>query len=257
MTPEDNVKKYKSQPWILFYKVVARSFLLGDSSDAGKAVGSNDPAVSNAGEIVFFSGGLTKGANPWYTNMDVSGQLAYGMEVWQAYLAMHFPPDIGVQSLIEKPNDENLPQRWGAPGLMLAHLLLNFSVLELNLGQELQIEFPTHRLPAGGGIVNFPGMFSMPQNGFQFAQNVLRLPEPIEMVKSQNITAKLRIAPQVHKLIGTPDDPGVGGPLDQYSLVIPSGEEQETVTRPMPPYVLELGLVGRRVKMTHYGQTGQ
>lgn len=260
---EDTNKKYKSQPWILFYKVVARSFLMGDNSEAGKARGSNDPAVSSAGEIVFFSGGLTKGNSPWYTNLDVVGQLSYGFEVWQAYLMLHFPSDVGLQSLLEKPvTITDGPMRWGGPGLMLAQAILGFGVLSLDLGQEGQIEFPTHRLPAGGGMPMNSAFIGQPQNGIQIASNVLRLPEPIEMPRTQNFTAKIRLAPEIHKLIGTPDNPGVGGALDQYSLVVPvvpatDPPTDKLVELPMPPYVLELGLVGRRVKQTQYGQTGE
>jgi hypothetical protein len=102
-------------------------------------------------------------------------------------------------------------------------------------------------------------IFGQAQNGLQFAANVLRLPEPIEMPKTQNFTAKIRLAPEVHELIGTPKNPGVGGPLDKYTLIIPGPSEQEpevAVELPMIPYALELGLVGRRVKLTQYGQTG-
>lgn len=244
--------KFKAQPWILYDSVVARSFLLGDASANGLAVGSQSPAISRAGEITFFNGGGRNKANmPWYTNLDLSGQLAYGMEVWQIYVMCTFPvmPPVQNQGFDFTVNP-------GVPGpVKLAEAILHYSVLSLDLGQENQIEFPLARFGAGGGLeINGNSVAVRGSNGINSESNVLKLPEPIEMPRTQNLAAKIRIAPEVQPLIGTVAAPGVGAIMSDYVYGIDNGETVTDVDLAQVPFQIQLGLVGRRVKYTQYGQ---
>ena len=81
----------------------------------------------------------------------------------------------------------------------------------------------------------------------------MKLPEPIEMPRTQNLNAKIRIAPELFALIGTPAAPGVGSPLIDYVLDV-VGDQDPTVSLPNPPFAIQIGLVGRRVKDSQYGQ---
>lgn len=245
--PEPAPKAFKSQPWILFDNVVSPTFLLGD----GVAAGSQSPAISLAGEIVFFQGGgRTKAQMPWYTNLDISGQLAYGMEVWQIYLHAKFP-----RITPDQNNGTPTANPGVAPTVKLAEAILNFGVLELELGQENQMVWPCTRFGAGGGIVSQNDTAEAGiNNGIPEGANVLKLAEPIEMPRTQNMNAKIRLAPEAQTIIGTPTAPGVGNPLLAYSYAI---DGVGTVTKPQLPFALELGFVGRRVKKTQYGQLPQ
>lgn len=243
-------KQFKSQPWVLFDTIAARSFLLGDTSSAGLAIGSQNAAISGSGEITFFSGGGRTVANyPWYTNLDVSSQLAYGLEVWQVYLALMFPTMPDVANIGYDITGEPI----SPPGTVkLAECIINFGVLELQLGQENQASWPCHRFGAGGGLSLGSTQISNPINGTPEGSNVLKLPEPIEMPRTQNLYAKIKLATEVHALIGTPAAPGVGQPLTDYSYGIEA--TPTVVTRAQPPFAVQIGLVGRRVKKTQYGQ---
>ena len=242
-------KQFKSQPWVLFDTVVAKSFLLGDTSANGLAVGTQTPAISAAGEITFFNSGRTQANYPWYTNLDVSGQLAYGFEVWQIYLALLFPamPDVGNIGY-DIAGESVTP-----PGTVkLAEAIVNFGVLQMTLGQEDQMSWPCHRFGAGGGVAGTSSQTSTPTNGAPDGANVLKLPEPIEMPRTQNLSAKIRLASEVQALIGSVAAPGVGQPLSPYAygiVVTPT-----VVNLPQAPFAIQLGLVGRRVKKTQYGQ---
>lgn len=252
VTPEapQNPKAFKSQPWVLFDTIAAYSFLMGDPSNDAKAIGSDSPAVSSSGEIVFFqSAGRTRQTMPWFTNQDIPGQLAYGLQVWQVYLRTSFPIMPAVPNL--DPNAQQ-PPIGIPPTQRLAEAILQYGVLQLNLGQEEQIEWPLTRFGAGGGL-NVVGAAAMAASNSQVqSTNVMKLPEPIEMVRTQNMSAKIRLAPQVFEILGTTVAPGVGAPLAPYNLQI---DDQPTiVSRRLPPYSIELGLVGRRVKATQYGQ---
>lgn len=248
-----NPKAYKGQPWILFDTVASRSFLLG--AEDQKAIGSDGPAVTSSGEITFFqSAGRTRARMPWYTNLDVPGQLAYGMQVWQVYLQFMFPTQASNQSLLD-------PSEAGSvgvpPTVRLAEAILNFGELELELGQENQVQWPLSRFGAGGGLALMGGGEVAPvlaSNSLPQAVNVMKLPEPVEMVRTQNFAAKIRIAPEAFKMIGTDAAPGVGSPLDDYILETAGGETPTTVALEMLPFAIQLGLVGRRIKQTQYGQ---
>lgn len=242
-------KAFKSQPWVLFDTVVAKSFLLGDTTANGLAVGSQNPAISSSGEITFFNSGRTRSNYPWYTNLDISGQLAYGLEVWQIYLALMFPvmPDVG------NIGYDITGEPISPPGTVkLAECIINFGVLQMDLGQEEQMSWPCHRFGAGGGVAQNSSQTSLPSNGMPEGANVLKLPEPIEMPRTQNLAAKIRLAAEVQTMIGTVASPGVGQPLSPYSYGIVSTPTVVTLTQ--PPFAIQLGLVGRRIKKTQYGQ---
>lgn len=243
------VGEFKKQPWILFDTVVARSFLLGDTSANGLAVGTQTPAVNSNGEITFFASGRTYANYPWYTNFDVSGQLAYGFEVWQMYLHFILPTMPDVANIGYDITGEPI----SPPGTVkLAEAILHFAILEFTLGQEPQVAFPTHRFGAGGGIAQHSFGLSSPNNSLPEGANVLKLPEKISMPRTQNLNAKVRIASEVQALIGTVAAPGVGQPLSPYLYGIAA--TPTVVSLLQPPYALQFGLVGARVKKTQYGQ---
>lgn len=249
------IPKYKSQPWILFDTIASPSLLLGDP--AGLAIGGQTPAISSNGEITFFqSAGRTSSVTPWYSNLDVPGQLSYGLQVWQIYVNLMFP---AMPSLASAGGDpQSTPTASSIAGtLRLAEAILNFGVLKLNLGQEEQAEWPLSRFAAGGGLAvsiggSGQGVTSV-NNGIPTSSNVLKLPEPIEMGRTQNLSAKIKLAPEVFAMIGTPAAPGVGSPLQPYSFYL-NATDAEPVVLPMQPYQIQLGFVGRRVKNTQYGQ---
>ena len=255
MENPQNPAAFKSQPWDLFDTITARSFLMGDTVN-GKAAGSEVPAISANGEIVFFqSSGRTRANMPWYTNLDVPGQLAYGFQVWQISISVIMPAMVGNQS----NNNPGVGDDGVSPVVRLSEALLNYSVLQLNLGQEDQIEWPTSRFPAGGGLSLAvasadDASFQSVNNGVSMASNVLSLPEPIEMGRTQNLSAKIRLAPEVFPLIGSIAAPGVGLALLPYKYTIPQDEVPVVVDLPMPQFAIQLNLKGRRVKQTQYGQ---
>lgn len=255
VTPPDpqNPKAFKSQPWVLFDTIAARSFLMGDTSPDGLAIGSQVPAISASGDIVFFGGGggRTRTNMPWYTNQDLSGQMAYGLQVWQIYVSIFFPT-----MPIGQSNDPQVAATGNGVnlGIRLAEAILQYGVLQLNLGQEEQIEWPLTRFGSGGGLTTTAFAAQQVQNSQPQSMNVMKLPEPIEMIRTQNMSAKIRLAPEVFAIIGSPAAPGVGIPLMDYDLVDNSGEAPVTYSRRLPPYAIQLGLVGRRVKSTQYGQ---
>lgn len=247
--PETPPGAFKSQPWILFDTVAAESFLLGDTTAAGLAKGSQIPALDSKGEMVFFNGGgRTTATFPWYTNIDLSGQLAYGMEVWQIYLLFSFPAITPNQN----NNTDPAANPGVAPTVKLMESFINYGVLELELGQENQTRWPLSRFGAGGGMVvsDVPST-TVAQNSQQQALNVMKLAEPIEMPRTQNFNAKIRLSNDVLPIIGTPAAPGVGNALGTYDYVIDGGD---AVNLAQPPYAVQLGFVGRRVKKTQYGQ---
>lgn len=251
---------FKSQPWVLFDTIASRSFLLGDPN--GLAIGSQVPAINASGEIVFFqSSGRTAANMPWYTNLDLAGQLAYGFQVWQIYLNIMFPTMPNHASTIQ---DTTAVASVGPipTTVRLAEAILNFGVLSMNLGQENQAEWPLSRFGAGGGLAlatggggtgTEQGGMAMASNSLPQSANVMKLPEPIEMGRTQNLSAKIKLAPEVFGLIGTPAAPGVGAPLQDYFMEY-AAPAPTVVQRVMQPFSIQLGFVGRRVKNTQYGQ---
>lgn len=245
-------KTFKGQPWILFDTVASASFLLGDPN--GLAIGTQTPAISRAGEIVFFSAGRNISSTPQLTNMDVNAQLAYGMEIWQIYLMLAFP--------IVTPNQNDgfsaETDAGVAPTEKLAECLINYGILDMDLGQEQQVSFPCTRFGSAGGLKISNSIASASvQNSPPDNANILKLPEAIECPRTQNLRARIRIAPEAFPMIGTVAAPGVGSPRQPYAFTyLPEGPEPQPITVQLPelPYAVQLGLVGRRVKFTQYGQ---
>lgn len=242
-------KNFKSQPWVLFDTVASTTFLVGATTNA---IGGTTPAISSSGEMNFFnSPGRTRSSMPWYTNLDTPGRLSFGMEVWQIYLRIMFPayplmPTYDPDAPVSAPTILNVP-----PTTRLAECIANFGVLEMDLGQESQFQWPTNQFTAGGGLVDSSSQTSLVSNGVQVNNNVMKLPDPIEMPNTQNLSAKIRLAAEVLALIGTPATPGVGAPLATQAYTVASGDTNELQ---LQPFAVQLGLVGRRVKMTQYGQ---
>lgn len=249
---QQGLKEFKSQPWILFDTVAASSFLVGDATAAGTALGSNIPAINAQGELIFFNApGRSTANTPWFSNVDIPGQLSYGMEVWQIYLLFAFPSMPPVQNI-----GYDLDANAGVPGTVkLAEAILNFGVLELELGQENQTRWPLTRFGAGGGLALGNGLVStVVQNSIPEAANVMKLPEPMEMPRTQNFWAKIKLSPQAMALIGTIAAPGVGTALSPYVYGTEGGEAPTEVELTQLPFAVQLGLVGRRTKKTQYGQ---
>lgn len=243
------LQKFKSQPWVLFDTVASTSFLVGDSVEA---FGQNTPAISRAGEIDFFQSSSRLAASmPWYTNMDKPAQLSFGMEVWAIYVALLFPKVPSGATFGSAGELATASDAFGPSSVqVLAAAIVNFGVLTIRLGQEPQCDWPIHKFPQGGGYEGGAGFDSI-SNAIPAGANICRLPEPIEMPNMQNISAKIQLAPEAMLTIGNPLAVGAGGPLDPY-VATTTGESPITVD--YPPYAIQLGLVGRRIKETQYGQ---
>jgi hypothetical protein len=240
---------YKSQPWVLFDTVAARSFLWGDLTN-GLAVGAQLPAIDATGQMIFFNApGRSSISTPVYTNLDQQSQLSYGMEVWAIYVHFMMPTMPPNQNI-----GYDLAANAGVPGTVkLVEAMLNFGVLDLTLGQESQLQWPLSRFGAGGGLnVNAGTVSTVALNGIPEGSNVMKLAEPIQMPRTQNISARIRLAPEVQAIIGTVAAPGVGQPLSPYSYGIASAPT--IVSLAQPPFAVQLGLAGRRIKDTQYGQ---
>ena len=250
--PTGQPANFKSQPWILFDDVVANSFLLGDTTSDGLAIGTTSPAINANGEMTFFNApGRNSATTPWLTNLDQQSTLSYGFEVWQIYVLFAFPTVTPNQNI-----GYDLSLNAGVPGtIKLMEAILQHGILELNLGQENQVLWPLTRFGAGGGLdVNAGTVAVVGQNAAPAGANVMKLPEPIEMPRTQNIAAKIRVPPHVFPIIGTVAAPGVGTKLSAYSYGVAGGETPTVVSLAQPPYKVEVGLVGRRIKNTQYGQ---
>lgn len=246
------VPQLKGQPWILFDTVVAKSFLVGDTTSNGIAIGSTLPAINAQGEMIFFNAPGRNNANtPYYCNLDQQSMLSFGLEVWGVYLLIAMPVMPPVQNI-----GYDFTSNPGVPGTVkLAESILNFSVIDLELGQENQTRFPTTRYGAGGGLwVNSGTVSTLAGNALPQNSNVLVLPEPVQMPRTQNLAAKLKISPEGMAMIGTVAAPGVGQPLSPYAYGIAAGETPTVVNLPQLPFLVQLGLIGRRIKFTQYGQ---
>ena len=250
MPPENAPKTFKSQPWVLFDAVAANSFLLGDTTSDGVAIGTNIPAISANGEMVFFNApGRNAASTPFLTNLDQQSTLSYGMEVWQIYCLFAFPAFPPTQNI-----GYDLTANAGVPGtIKLMEAILMYGVLELQLGQENQALWPLTRFGAGGGLAVGNGLVTtIGQNAIPDGANVMKLPEPISMPRTQNLYAKIRLPPQVFSIIGTVANPGVGTALAPYQYGV--ADTPTVVDLDQPPFKIEIGLVGRRIKDTQYGQ---
>lgn len=242
--------QFKGQPWILFDTIVSPSFLVGDT--AHPAIGTTLPAISSSGEMIFFNAaGRNTASTPYYSNMDAQSMLSYGMEAWGMYLLFMFPAFPPVQNI-----GYDFTSNPGVPGTVkLMEAILNFSVLEFELGQENQTRFHATRFGAGGGLTVTAGaVTTVAGNSLPQAANVMKFPEPIEMPRTQPIWAKLRIAPEGMAIIGTPTIPGVGQILSPYAYGVAGGEVPVVNSLPQLPFAIQLGIIGRRIKDTQYGQ---
>lgn len=242
---------YKGQPWVLYDTVAAFSFLVGDTSPEGLAIGTQLPAITSQGKMIFFSAGRTRAGNDTLTNMDIDAQLSYGMSVWQIYVRTIMPiQNIAVD--IQDGVDNNVfPQI-----LKLTENILNLSVLNVDLGQEEQLFLPVLSVGAGGGQVLEGNQFvGNSANGVQVRQNMLNLPEPIEMPRTQNMKVELILDPRVLASIGTVAAPGNGIQLPTYSYLAGPDPNNPVAIGPLleTPFSVQVGLVGRRVKKTQYG----
>jgi len=247
----NQVPQYKGQPWILFDSIVSSSFLVGDTTKP--AIGTSIPAITAKGEMIFFNApGRNQATTPYYTNLDVQSMLSYGLEVWGAYLLFSFPTLTPTQNIgYDFTANPGVP-----PTVKLMEAILNFSVLDLELGQENQTRFPSTRFGAGGGLTVNAGVVStLAGNSLPENANVMKFPEPIQMPRTQNLSAKLSLAPEALPMIGSPAAPGVGSPLAAYVYGVGVVESQPvTVNLPQLPFLVQLGLIGRRIKLTQYGQ---
>jgi hypothetical protein len=269
---EANVKApgaYKGQPWTLFDSVVSESFLLGDT--AHLAIGTQNPAINANGEMIFFSAGRTRGTVPNYCNMDQNAQVAFGVEIWQMYILVQIPMNCAQGDGKFIPDEESpsypgdgywLGIQPGCPpsAYKLGEAIIQYGVCQLMVGQEEQCFYPVHRFGAGGGEYHVG--YNMASNGVPEGANVLVLPEPISIPRTQNLIGKIILPAEVRAMIGTPTAPGVGSPRAPYVYYYwdpdaDPGEEPTMVELAEVPYLVQWGLQGRRVKQTQYGQIAQ
>jgi hypothetical protein len=249
--PAPELPQFKSQPWKVFDTVVSRSFLLGENDPALLAIGTQQPAINAQGEMIFFASGRTQPNLPWYTSLQQVGELSYGFEVWQMAITFMLPP-------VSAAASATLP--WESVGAtpatsgmdMLANALSYFGVMEMELGQENQMSWPVHAFGPGGGVNATGGILGGQhlQNGEPKESNQLKLPEPIQIPRTQPLSAKIRLAAEVRGLIGTVAAPGVGTPLANYSYEFSKG----SADLEPPPFGVRFQLSGRRIKKTQYGQ---
>lgn len=248
-SPAPEYPQYKGQPWILYDTIASSDFRLGS---AVPAIGGNSPAFNANGECTFFNGvGRTTSNMPWFTNLDLPGQLSFGMEVYAMYFAFQFPALFNFQSISGVPDGD--AEAGVPPTVKLAECILNFGSLELNLGQEQQSQWPLTRFGAGGGLTAIGASFAIPQNSIPQNANVMVMPEPIMMPRTQNLFAKIRLAPEVQAMIGRGAANGVGMPLGDYNLLITPGEAPVLADLDQPPYAIQFGLIGKRIKDVQYG----
>lgn len=247
-------KALKGQPWILYDTVASRSFLAGEKDPALLAIGTSAPAIGADGRMIFFNAGRTKAQpGPFYTNVDAAGLMSYGLEVWGIYCMIVLaaqPTTSGEFGIGVNPN--------ATAGARIAESVINGGVLSLDLGQESQVEFPVHRFGAGGGIAVDGIQLSLPHNGTTHRSHMMVLPEPVQMPRTQNLTAQIRLSPEALAVLGNPTAPGYGAPFIAETYQIPT----TTVPPPDPvkilpaPFMVQIGLVGKRIKKLQYGQTG-
>ncbi len=242
-----NLGQFKDQPWIVFDTVAAKSFLVGETRADFRAFGTNGPAINQAGELLFFAAGRTEPNAPWYTSTELVGQLSYGFEAYQVYVHFGFPP----YPAINESDGDDEGEGHLSPTVALMQAIINFGVLQMDLGQEQQMSWPVHRFGAGGGM-HLMGSFgsTTSQNSLPESANVLALPEPVAIARTQNLNCKIRLAPEALPLIGTNSDPGVGTELSEFEIQL----EDTSPSIPQFPFSIQVGLIGKRIKKTQYGQ---
>lgn len=249
-SPDGMIPEYKGQPWVVFDTVASVDYSVGS---AVNAYGSNLPAITGQGEMIFFAAGRNRASFPQLTNMDQNGQLSYGFEVHACAIEIQFPSYTAIQSIDPAFSSAAAVGQAGTvpPTLKLAELLINWSVVELDLGQEEQLAWPLSSFGNAGGLWSSGTSPVVAQNGFPDINCMMSLPEPIEMPRTQNMSAKIRISPIVFPIIGVPTALGVGQPLAPYKLA--TAVTPTFSSLPQPPYAVKFKLIGERIKDAQYG----
>jgi len=238
---------FKGQPWVLFDTIASSDFTVGSDTPA---LGSDGPAINSDGTMLFFNGGRNKKKNPNLTNLDVNGQLSYGFNCWAIAIELIMPQYITTRALSEA---------WTIatgtpPTVKLAEALLNFGIVTFDLGQEEQGFFPASAFGNGGALYNNMIATGAAQNGVPDIRNIMTLPEPIAMGRTQNFSVTLQVASFMFDLIGKVGALGVGQPLSEYVLQVDDADPTPAVeSLPQPPYAIKCKLIGERVKLTQYG----
>jgi hypothetical protein len=238
------IPSFKGQPWILWDTVASTDFRVGASTNA---LGSNAPAIGNDGSMVFFQE-RTKAKWPNLTNLDTIGQLSYGFKCYAIAFELLFPQFPPEQGLANDVGVAGVP-----PTIKLAEAILNYSVVETELGQENQTQWPITAFGNAGALFVNNSIVGGAQNGAPDIRCAMVLPEPIDMGRTQNFNTKIKVAQFLFSLIGIGAADGVGMPLLPYTLGLTGGDTPTTVDLPQPPYGIKCKLIGERVKLTQYG----
>lgn len=251
--------QFKKQPWIIYDTVAAHSFLIGDTSDQGRAQGTQNPALNQNGEMIFFGvGGRDKANTPELTNMDAS-LLSVGLEIWKLGIEFKFPLMEGIHNT---GFDPDLVPGVNGP-TKLIESIVNWGIFSLDAGQEEQMAWPLTSIGSAGGLWITDNVSIMNgQNGPPDVDKGMRLPEPIAIERTQVLKAKIRVGPQAHNMIGTwapaatRANWGVGQPLENYlyySTPIPPSEDPTEHSLQQNPYAIQVKLWCQRVKREQYG----
>lgn len=251
---------FKKQPWILYDTIAARSFLIGDNTAAGLAIGTQNPAINQNGEMIFFGvGGRDKANTPELTNMDAS-LLSVGLEIWKLGIEFRMPLLEGIHNTGFDPD-----LALGINGVMkLVECITNWGIFSLDAGQEEQMSWPLTAIGAAGGLwVSDNVSVLLGQNGPPDVDRGMRLPEPIAIERTQVLKGKIKIGPECQQMIGfygpspaTRANWGVGQPLEPYlyySTPIAPSEDPTLHTLPQNPYAITVKLWCQRVKREQYG----
>lgn len=241
------IPSFKGQPWVLFDTIASIDYTVG--STANNALGSNAPAIGSDGYMVFFQE-RTRAKWPNLTNLDTIGQLSYGFKCYAIALEIMFPSMAPDQALA---NDLTGAAAGVPPPVKLAEAILNYAVVETDLGQENQTAWPITAFGNGGSMYTGSTIITTAQNGAPDIRCTMVLPEPIDMGRTQNFNVKVRVAQFMFGLIGIPSALGVGQPLLPYVLTTVGGTTPTTIDLAQPPYGIKCKLIGERVKLTQYG----
>jgi len=239
------IPSFKGQPWVLWDTIASQDFTVG--STANNALGSSSPAIGSDGSMVFFQE-RTKSKWPNLTNLDNIGQLSYGFKCWAIAFEIMFPTFAPEQGLANDVGGAGVP-----PTIKLAEAILNYSVVDTNLGQENQTSWPITAFGNAGAMWVNNSIVGGAQNGAPDIRCAMVLPEPIEMGRTQNFDIKIKVAQFLFGLIGTPAALGVGQPLLPYTLGLTGGDTPTSTDLVQPPYGIKCKLIGERIKLTQYG----
>lgn len=251
-TPQQGmIGAFKGQPWVLYDTVASSDFRIGSPVNA---LGAPSPAINGQGEMNFFNTPSRNRANwPQLTNLDTPGTMSYGLKCYAIGVELRFPTLYSLQSTKGNPHGLTpAPTVGPSQGQRLAEALLNWSTLQVIYGQEPQFEYPLTSFSNAGALFSSTSVLNSQQNGLPAIDVALTLPEPIEMGRTQVITAKVVVAPFMFELIGQGADIGVGMPRYGYSLA----DDETTTLLPENPWALTVKLMGERTKLTQYGAAG-